>query len=603
MAPTLPVSRLINVDVVLTPLAAQAQDLSTLLILGNSDVIDVTERLRAYDTIAAVVDDFGVSAVEYLAAVLWFEQAPQPNQLKIGRWAQTATRGKLLGGGVSAANRLIAPWNAVVTPGFFVYLDGVPFSIAPASLAAQTNLNGIATLIQTALAAALAATTCVWNATLGRFEIESGTSGAGSKVSFLTPPTATGKFTFAGQPAANDTITLNGTVVTFVAGAPAALQVQIGGTIAATLVNLLTFLQASVDVQLVKFTYAVVGSVLYATAAATGAGGNALTIAKAGANIAVSGATLAGGSTTDISTMLAGLSSSSGAYVADGIAAEAADAAAALFDSMFGQTWYALTMPTALDADHLLVSAYIEACDNKHIYGVSTQEAGVLSAVSTTDIAYLLDALGYARTLVQYSSTNAYAVCSLLGRALTVNYNGNNTVITLMYKQEPGIVAESVSASQIAALEGKNCNIFVNYNNDTAIIEQGKVCSGAFIDEITGTDWLAVTIMTAVYNLLYTSPTKIPQTDAGVHLIVVVIEGVCSIGVTNDLLAPGTWGSQGFGTLQSGDFMPKGFYVYAPPVATQLQADREARKSPVIQVAAKLSGAVHTVDIIINVNR
>jgi hypothetical protein len=38
-------------------------------------------------------------------------------------------------------------------------------------------------------------------------------------------------------------------------------------------------------------------------------------------------------------------------------------------------------------------------------------------------------------------------------------------------------------------------------------------------------------------------------------------------------------------------------------VASQSQADREARKAPTLQVALKLAGAVHFVDVIINVNR
>lgn len=494
MVQTLPVSRLINVDVNLTPLAAQAQDLSTLLILGNSDVIDVVELRRTYTTIDEVANDFGTSAPEYLAALLWFEQAPQPNEIMIGRWAQTATKGLLNCATLASANQLIAHWTAINNGSFKVTVDGgVQQSLGGLNFTGVTNLNGVATIINAVLTGAL----CTYNAVFQRFQIESLTTGPSSSVSFLV----------------------------------------------------------------------------------AGSGG------------------------TDISDDLAGRSTDSGAYVANGIAAQAADTAVEAFDSAFGQTWYAVVLPTAVDADHLLVAPLIEASDNKHIYGVTTQEAGVLSSVSTTDIAYLLKAHGYLRTVVQYSSSNAYAVCSLLGRILTVNYNGNNTVITLMYKQEPGIVAENLSSNQVDALEAKNCNVFVAYNNNTAIIEQGKVCSGAFLDEVTGTDWLAVTIMNEVYNLLYTSPTKIPQTDAGVHLIVTRIEAVCSQGVINDLLAPGTWNSQGFGTLQSGDFLAKGFYVYAAPVASQFQADREARKAPVIQVAAKLAGAVHTVDIIILVNR
>jgi hypothetical protein len=138
--------------------------------------------------------------------------------------------------------------------------------------------------------------------------------------------------------------------------------------------------------------------------------------------------------------------------------------------------------------------------------------------VSTTDIAYLLKQLGYKKTMVQYSSTNAYAVVSALARILTTNYNGNSTVITLMYKQEPGIVAENINSTQADALGAKNCNVFATYDNNTAIFQPGVTCSGIFTDVVLGTDWLAVDLITNLYNLLYTSTTKIPQTDAGTHL-------------------------------------------------------------------------------------
>ena len=297
------------------------------------------------------------------------------------------------------------------------------------------------------------------------------------------------------------------------------------------------------------------------------------------------------------------LSTSSGAYAVAGIAAETAVSAATLFDQNYGQGWYALTITGAVDADHLAVAAYIEAANNKHIYGVTTNEAGVLVSTDTTNIAYQLKGLGYKRTVVQYSSSNSYAVCSLLARILTTNYNANNTVITLMYKQEPGIVAETLNSNQIAALEGFNCNVFVAYNNNTAIIEPGVVANGTFLDIITGTDWLALDIQTSLYNLLYTSTTKIPQTDAGNHLLVTTVEQVCAQGVVNGLLGPGVWNSGGFGALNQGDFLAKGFYVYAPPISTQAPADRAARKSVPIQVAAKLAGAIHSIDVLINVNQ
>jgi hypothetical protein len=82
---TLPISRLITVSVTLTPLAAQGQSLSNMLILGDSATIDVVSRMRTYTTLTQVATDYGTAAPEYLAAALWFAQAPQPTQLLIGR--------------------------------------------------------------------------------------------------------------------------------------------------------------------------------------------------------------------------------------------------------------------------------------------------------------------------------------------------------------------------------------------------------------------------------------------------------------------------------------------------------------------------------------
>lgn len=310
--------------------------------------------------------------------------------------------------------------------------------------------------------------------------------------------------------------------------------------------------------------------------------------------------------TTDISGMLVMQSTSSGAYVVDGIAAESALSAVTLFDANYGQQWYGLFVATAVDSDHLAIAAYIEGSSNRYLYGVSTQESGVLVGTDTTDIAYQLSQLAYRHTLVQYSSTSAYAVLSMMARILTTNMSAVNTMISLMYKQEPGIVAESINPTQLASLIAKNCNIFVDYDNSTSILQPGVCCSGDFIDTIYGCDWLSITLQNALFNVLYTSPTKIPQRDKGAHILVVTAESILQgavVDLGNGLLAPGTWTQAGFGALNEGDYLPKGFYVYVQPMALQNPTDRAARKAPPLQIAAKLSGAIQTVDILINVNR
>lgn len=492
-APTLPVSSLIRVSVNLSPKAAQIQNLSTLLMLGSSDVIDVTERYRVYGTVDAVAADFGTTAPEYFGAVLWFQQQPQPAALLVGRWAQTATSAVLKGATLSAAQQLLSNFTSI-TNGEFTYTKdgGSATTTAAINFSTATNLPSVAAFIT----AQTPGVTFTWNSVFQRFEAKCTSTGATSAMSFLTAP----------------------------------------------------------------------------------------------------------GSGTDISLLLGMRATSSGAYTVPGVALETALQAVTYFDANYGQTFYGLTVLGAADADHLSIAAYIDATDSKHIYGVTTQSAGVLVAATTSDIAYQLAQLNLLRTFVQYSSSSPYAVVSALARMLTTDFTGNNTVITLMYKQEPGIIAENLNATQLAALVAKKANVFANYNNGTAIIQPGQTTNATFLDIVTGTDWLALASQTALYNLLYLSSTKIPQTDAGAQLMLNTVEAICIQGVINGLLAPGVWTNNGFGTLKQNDFLPKGYYVYAPSVNTQNVSDRAARKAVPIQVAAKLAGAVHTIAMTINVN-
>ncbi|MFT2253397.1 DUF3383 domain-containing protein [Escherichia coli] len=310
------------------------------------------------------------------------------------------------------------------------------------------------------------------------------------------------------------------------------------------------------------------------------------------------------GTGTDISVLL-GIDAGHNPTVVDGQAASTGSPLDSVNAALsYSADWYGLVIadPAMTEQDHLDVSALIGAASSSRVYGVSTKDPATLDATSTTDLASKLKAAGYARTFIQYSKVD-YAAASLFGRAFSVNFLGNNTTITLKFKQEPGITAETITSNQADTLKAKNCNVFVNYANDTAIIQEGVMCNGDFIDERHGLDWLQNYVQTNLWNLLYTSTTKIPQTDAGVTRLLSNIEASMEQSVTNGLVAPGVWNGGNIGQLSPGDTLTKGYYVYAPPVASQAQSDREARKAPVIQVACKLAGAIHFADVQINVVR
>ncbi len=81
------------------------------------------------------------------------------------------------------------------------------------------------------------------------------------------------------------------------------------------------------------------------------------------------------------------------------------------------------------------------------------------------------------------------------------------------------------------------------------------------------------------------------------------IAAALSQAVNNGLVAPGVWNGDEFGNLSQGDYLSTGYYIYSSAIDDQDSSDREARIAPDIQVAAKLAGAVHFVDVTVNVNR
>jgi hypothetical protein len=309
---------------------------------------------------------------------------------------------------------------------------------------------------------------------------------------------------------------------------------------------------------------------------------------------------------TDLGPLLH-LTSTDASAPVPGIAAESLVSAVATLADASG-AWYSLQVATATppaDADHLAVAALIEglSTSQSRIYGVTLTNANVIDGTTSADLASAFKTGNYSRTYSQFSRNDPYAVASLFGRFATVDYSGSNTTITGAYKQEPGVAAEVLAESQFSTVKAKNTNVFVAVQNGTNIIFPAVMANGDYIDERIGADWLQNRIQNDCYNLLYTTPTKVPQTDAGMNLIKTVIANACTVAVQNGFVAPGVWLGPNVGTLRTFDVLTSGFYIFAPPVSTQSQADRAARKSVPFQVCCKLAGAVHVISISVLLDR
>jgi hypothetical protein len=493
MSAGLNVADFVNVTMTIEPIAAQYANFSSGLVLGSTPgVIDTAERLRHYTTLSGVTQDFGTTAPEYLAAKDYYSQSPQPTDLYVGRWAQTATKGHIRGASLSPTQRLLTNFTAVTAGSLSVAIDGTARNITGINLSGALNLNGVAQLIQTALAAVVPNVVVKWDSVYSRFDIASPTTGTASSVGYATT-------------------------------APS-------GTDLGPLLHL-TSLDASAPVP--------------------------------------------------------------------GVAAESMVSAVATLADMSG-AWYSLQVAAVTppaDADHIAVAALIEglSTSQSRTYGVTIQNANAMDGTTNADLASSLKP--FSRTYQQFSRNDPYAAESLFGRFASIDYEGSNTTITAAYKQEPGITPERITESQFSVLKSKNCNVFVAVQNGTQIIFPGVMANGDFIDERIGADWLQNRIQTDCYNLLYTTATKVPQTDAGMTLIANVIKAACEVAVTNGFIAERVWLGPTIGPISTNDNLPKGYYVYYPSVSTQSQADRAARRSVPFQVLCTLAGAVHVINI------
>lgn len=281
-------------------------------------------------------------------------------------------------------------------------------------------------------------------------------------------------------------------------------------------------------------------------------------------------------------------------------------AAEALTDSLdalqnVDPSWYGFTFTKEVTEQNLKdAAAWAEA--RVKIFGYTTSASNVLDQGAVDDIASFMKTNLYDRTVGIWDNDDFYQIVSVFARGFTVNFNEQNSTITLKFKQLPGTSPIIINETQRLALVSKNCNHYTFFG-DSAMLAEGVMASGKFFDERHGLDWLQNAIETNVFGYLFTRTTKVPQTDKGVASLVQQVEKACREAVNNGLLAAGVWNGMDLGEVRSGDFLSKGFYVFAQAVADQNQSDREARKAPPIQVIAKGAGAVHFADITVTFER
>ena len=256
-----------------------------------------------------------------------------------------------------------------------------------------------------------------------------------------------------------------------------------------------------------------------------------------------------------------------------------------------------------LDNDAVIAAATsIQATD--HIFFESTQ--------SLKNIAVLGAAIKSAQLTKTRINAYSYAgaegakreIATYASVACSTNYSGNNTVLTMNLKTLNGIAADlNLNQTYFNAAKTNGVDIYGSTEGLSCVY---SFDNGLFTDEATGQLWLKKALEVSGFNYLRKTNTKIPQTESGMTGLKNAYEQRCIQGIRNGLIAAGTWNdSVPFGNPE--DFLrnieERGYYIYSIPVAEQQQAEREERIAPVVQIAVKLSGAFHSSNVIVNIQR
>ena len=214
--------------------------------------------------------------------------------------------------------------------------------------------------------------------------------------------------------------------------------------------------------------------------------------------------------------------------------------------------------------------------------------------------------LGKTRSLILSNGAKEakVAIATYATIAKSVNWDGSNTANTMNLKTLTGCLPDNgLSEPYVLSAQTNGVDIYANTGGLSVVYSNDN---NGYTDDIEFQLWIKKALEVAGFNYLRQTNTKIPQTESAMTGLKNAYGMICEQAITNGSVAPGTWnGLVPFGDPE--DFKRNieetGYYIYSLPISQQSQTDREARKSPVVQVAVKGSGAIHFSEIIVNIER
>jgi len=204
--------------------------------------------------------------------------------------------------------------------------------------------------------------------------------------------------------------------------------------------------------------------------------------------------------------------------------------------------------------------------------------------------------------------TNSLVTANLMkaayaGRGFSTNFDGSATASTMNLKTLVGINADTgISQTNYEAAKENGVDLYVSYSGSPGVLSTG---ANNYFDNVYANFALKFALEAAGFNFLKQTNTKIPQTENGMNGLKSAYAQVLERFVRNSVVAPGVWtSSETFGDPEifRQNIEDNGYYIYSIPVSQQNPIERAERKAPLVQIAIKLAGAIHTSDVIVVIN-
>ncbi len=266
--------------------------------------------------------------------------------------------------------------------------------------------------------------------------------------------------------------------------------------------------------------------------------------------------------------------------------------------------YFGLMSTTIESEDDMLAAAAVVQALNKIAFFVQ-RLAGSIDPGGSLDM-LTTGGFSQSRGLYYGADNDADALgmqAAYAGRALSVNFSGSNTTLTMNLKDLIGVQPDpSMTQTLYNKAEAAGADIYASIQGVPKVI-----CFGAnhYFDQVYNLRWFVGALQVNGFNYLAQASTKVPQTETGMDGLKGAYRQVCEQAVSNQYAAPGAWTSPTtFGNQADllANVLQLGYYIYSQPIVQQSQVDRAARKAPLVQIALKEAGAIQTSSVIVNVN-